>query len=93
MGASGLSLGAGDEVYAERGSPDRPLSLPMTRTDIADLVGLRVETVCRALKELKDRHLLEEVTQPAGEAESDALRPDYGGRAEAVPGYRDHQRR
>jgi CRP/FNR family transcriptional regulator len=50
-----------NRAYAERGLPSHPLPLPMTRTDIADFVGLRIETVSRALKELKDRHFLDEV--------------------------------
>ena len=41
-------------------SPDAPvLRLPMTRTDIADFLGLKIETVSRGLRKLSDRSLIE----------------------------------
>jgi CRP-like cAMP-binding protein len=35
------------------------LHLPMGRQDIADYLGLTIETVCRAISELKRRHLID----------------------------------
>jgi CRP/FNR family transcriptional regulator len=46
-------------VYAERGIPTDPLWLPMTREDIGDHLGMRLETVCRVFSELQERHLLD----------------------------------
>jgi CRP/FNR family transcriptional regulator, nitrogen fixation regulation protein len=38
--------------------PGSTVSLPMSRYDIADYLGLAVETVSRALTELRDRHVI-----------------------------------
>lgn len=48
--------------YGKRGLPAEPLALPMSRTDLADFLGLRFETVSRSFKELKDKHVLEAVS-------------------------------
>lgn len=43
----------------QRQTPNGFVSLPMSRYDIADYLGLSVETVSRALTELKERRILE----------------------------------
>jgi CRP/FNR family nitrogen fixation transcriptional regulator len=43
----------------QRQTPDGFVSLPMSRNDIADYLGLSVETVSRAMTELKERRILE----------------------------------
>jgi CRP-like cAMP-binding protein len=47
------------QSYTERGMPAAPLQLPMTRLDIADHLGMRFETLSRALTQLKGRHLID----------------------------------
>jgi CRP/FNR family transcriptional regulator len=48
-----------EEAYLERGLPTHPLALPMTRSDIADYLGMGVETVSRAFTKLKEQGLIE----------------------------------
>ncbi|WP_112662749.1 Crp/Fnr family transcriptional regulator [Microvirga flavescens] len=43
---------------AEHGLADDPLHLPMTRTDIADYLGLTIETVSRTFTKLKSQGLI-----------------------------------
>jgi CRP/FNR family transcriptional regulator len=40
------------------GWPNNPISLPMTRQDIADYLGLTIETVSREMKKLKDEKII-----------------------------------
>ena len=42
-----------------RQAPDNFFSLPMSRHDMADYLGLSIETVSRALTELKERGIIE----------------------------------
>lgn len=46
-------------AYAARNVQTRPLPLPMKRSDIADYLGLRLETVSRAFSKLRDRKIIE----------------------------------
>jgi len=45
-------------AYASRHMATRPLPLPMKRSDIADYLGLRLETVSRAFSKLKKREII-----------------------------------
>ena len=47
------------QSYAERGMPTEPLLLPMTRLEIADHLGMRIETLCRAFTGLKRQKLID----------------------------------
>jgi CRP/FNR family transcriptional regulator len=38
---------------ADRGMPENPVCLPMTRTDIGDYLGLTTETVSRTFTQLR----------------------------------------
>jgi CRP/FNR family transcriptional regulator len=46
-------------AYASRNVQTRPLPLPMKRSDIADYLGLRLETVSRAFSKLRQRNIIE----------------------------------
>ena len=44
---------------ARHGRPDNPVSLPMTRNDMGDYLGLSLETVSRALTQLKTQGFIQ----------------------------------
>ena len=46
-------------AYATRHMATHPLPLPMKRSDIADYLGLRLETVSRAFSKLRKRNIIE----------------------------------
>jgi CRP/FNR family transcriptional regulator len=46
-------------AFAARHMSTQPLPLPMKRSDIADYLGLRLETVSRAFSKLKQRDIIE----------------------------------
>ena len=47
-----------DTLYRQRAVSLEPLSLKMSRTEIADYLGLTIETVSRAIGKLKDRDVI-----------------------------------
>lgn len=54
-----LSNSAARRGAARRGRPGDPVLLPMSRSDIADYLGLTVETVSRTFTRLKKQGLIE----------------------------------
>jgi CRP/FNR family transcriptional regulator, anaerobic regulatory protein len=52
-------------LMAEQQGSDE-ISVPMSRTDIADYLGLTIETVCRSLSQLKRSELIELLTPTHG---------------------------
>lgn len=46
------------DAAARRGRPGDPVSLPMTRADVGDYLGLTIETVSRTLSQLKTQGLI-----------------------------------
>lgn len=48
-----------NRAYVSRHMTTQPLPLPMKRSDIADYLGLRLETVSRAFSKLKKRNIIE----------------------------------
>jgi CRP/FNR family transcriptional regulator len=47
-----------DTLYRQRAVSSGPLSLKMSRTEIADYLGLAIETVSRAIGKLKNRDVI-----------------------------------
>jgi CRP/FNR family transcriptional regulator len=47
------------EMETSETKPTRAITLPMTRTEIADYLGLTLETVCRTISDLARRRLVE----------------------------------
>jgi CRP-like cAMP-binding protein len=47
------------QSYAERGMPSQPLLLPMSRLDIADHLGMRIETLSRVLTQLQTQDIID----------------------------------
>jgi CRP/FNR family transcriptional regulator len=47
------------EMDSAETKPTRAVTLPMTRTEIADYLGLTLETVCRTISDLTRRRLVE----------------------------------
>lgn len=52
-------LGRLSQSYAERDMPTDPLVLPMARRDLADHLGMRLETLSRAFTDLKRQGLID----------------------------------
>lgn len=46
------------ELYTSRHMGAAPLTLPLTRQDIADYLGLRLETVSRSFSKLREVHVI-----------------------------------
>jgi len=48
-----------DRKAGENGANNREIELPMNRSDMADYLGLRIETICRLLSDLKQRRIID----------------------------------
>ena len=48
-----------DRKAGNGGAREREIELPMNRSDMADYLGLRIETVCRLLTDLKHRRVID----------------------------------